>query len=80
MASLMASPSKSREVEMTRALITGVTGQDGRHLAEFLAGRGDEVYGLLRGQSNPKAALVQEEVPELNCWGETCRTCRPSSP
>lgn len=54
---------------MTRALITGVTGQDGRHLAEFLAGRGDEVYGLLRGQSNPKAALVQEEVPELELLG-----------
>ena len=54
---------------MTRALITGVTGQDGRHLAEFLAGRGYEVYGLLRGQSNPKAALVQEEVPELEYLG-----------
>ncbi|MGA3216731.1 MAG: GDP-mannose 4,6-dehydratase [Acidimicrobiales bacterium] len=54
---------------MTRALITGVTGQDGRHLAEFLARRGYEVYGLLRGQSNPKAAMVQEEVPELELLG-----------
>ncbi len=54
---------------MTRALITGVTGQDGRHLAEFLARQGYEVYGLLRGQSNPKAAMVQEEVPEVELLG-----------
>jgi GDPmannose 4,6-dehydratase len=54
---------------VTRALITGVTGQDGRHLAEFLARQGYEVYGLLRGQSNPKAAMVQEEVPEVELLG-----------
>ena len=54
---------------MARALITGVTGQDGRHLAEFLVGQGYEVYGLLRGQSNPKAAIVQEEVPEVELLG-----------
>jgi GDPmannose 4,6-dehydratase len=54
---------------MPRALITGVTGQDGRHLAEFLVAQGYEVYGLLRGQSNPKAAMVQEEVPELELLG-----------
>jgi GDPmannose 4,6-dehydratase len=54
---------------MKRALITGITGQDGRHLAEFLVGQGYEVYGLLRGQSNPKAAMVQEEVPELELLG-----------
>ncbi len=54
---------------MPRALITGVTGQDGRHLAEFLVGQGYEVYGLLRGQSNPKAAMVQEEVPEVELLG-----------
>jgi len=59
----------SREVTMKRALITGITGQDGRHLAEFLVGQGYEVYGLLRGQSNPKAAMVQEEVPELELLG-----------
>ncbi len=54
---------------MSRALITGITGQDGRHLAEFLVGRGYGVYGLVRGQSNPKAAMVQEEVPELELLG-----------
>ncbi|MFN8525025.1 MAG: GDP-mannose 4,6-dehydratase [Chloroflexota bacterium] len=50
---------------MTRALITGITGQDGRHLAEHLLGLGYEVYGLMRGQHNPKAAIVQREVPAV---------------
>ena len=33
---------------MTRALITGVTGQDGSYLAELLEGRGVEVHGVVR--------------------------------
>lgn len=33
---------------MTRALITGVTGQDGAYLAKFLLDKGYEVHGLLR--------------------------------
>ncbi|GAA4556773.1 GDP-mannose 4,6-dehydratase [Pseudonocardia xishanensis] len=36
---------------MKRALITGVTGQDGSYLAEFLLGRGYEVHGLIRRAS-----------------------------
>ncbi len=34
-----------------RALITGITGQDGSYLAEFLLERGYEVYGLVRRTS-----------------------------
>ena len=48
---------------MPRALITGITGQDGLYLAELLLGKGYEVYGLIRGQNNPKYALVSETVP-----------------
>lgn len=33
------------------ALITGITGQDGSYLAEFLLGKGYKVYGLLRRSS-----------------------------
>ena len=40
---------------MPRAFITGITGQDGQHLAEFLHGKGYEVYGMVKGQNNPKA-------------------------
>jgi GDPmannose 4,6-dehydratase len=34
-----------------RALITGITGQDGSYLAEFLLGRGYEVHGIVRRAS-----------------------------
>jgi GDPmannose 4,6-dehydratase len=37
--------------DATRALITGITGQDGSYLAEFLLGRGYEVHGLIRRSS-----------------------------
>ena len=43
---------------MKRALITGITGQDGRYLANFLTSKGYQVFGLIRGQNNPKAELV----------------------
>lgn len=36
---------------MTKALITGITGQDGSYLAEFLLEKGYEVYGLVRRKS-----------------------------
>ena len=36
---------------MPRALITGITGQDGSHLAEFLLARGTEVHGVVRRSS-----------------------------
>lgn len=52
-----------------RALITGVTGQDGSYLAEHLAADGWEVHGLIRGQANPKRAWVQELVPSLRLHG-----------
>jgi GDPmannose 4,6-dehydratase len=48
---------------VTRALITGITGQDGLYLGEFLAAKGYEVYGLVRGQSNPKIATVERIIP-----------------
>lgn len=48
---------------MPRALITGITGQDGPYLAEFLLDKGYEVYGLIRGQNNPKADMVRKIVP-----------------
>ncbi len=54
---------------MTRALITGVTGQDGRHLSELLLAKGCEVYGLIRGQHNPKRAILEREVPDVKVVG-----------
>lgn len=51
---------------MARALITGITGQDGLYLAELLLGKGYEVFGLIRGQNNPKYALVEQQVPGVH--------------
>jgi GDPmannose 4,6-dehydratase len=48
---------------MPRALITGITGQDGQHLAEFLHSKGYETFGLVKGQANPKAELIAQELP-----------------
>ena len=46
-----------------RALITGITGQDGQFLAEFLHDRDYQVFGLVKGQNNPKAELITNEFP-----------------
>lgn len=48
------------------ALITGITGQDGAHLAEFLHKKKYEVYGIIRGQNNPKRKEIESEFPYIN--------------
>jgi GDPmannose 4,6-dehydratase len=50
---------------VARALITGITGQDGLYLSELLLSKGYEVYGLIRGQNNPKFDLVRELLPDV---------------
>ncbi len=48
-----------------RALITGITGQDGSYLAEHLLEHGYEVWGLVRGQANPRVRQVRELLGEV---------------
>ena len=50
---------------MPRAFITGITGQDGQHLAEFLHSKGYEVFGMIKGQNNPRALQLRDEFPYL---------------
>jgi GDPmannose 4,6-dehydratase len=50
---------------MSRVLITGITGQDGLYLAEFLTEKGYDVFGMVRGQQNPKIPIVEEVVPSV---------------
>jgi GDPmannose 4,6-dehydratase len=45
------------------ALITGITGQDGSYLAQWLAQKGYRVHGLVRGQNNPRLAAVAALCP-----------------
>jgi GDPmannose 4,6-dehydratase len=48
---------------MPKAFITGITGQDGQHLAEFLHSKGYQVFGMLKGQNNPRAIQFRDEFP-----------------
>ena len=51
---------------MTRkALITGITGQDGSYLAEFLLGKGYEVYGMVRRTSTLHHERIQHIQDQL---------------
>ena len=50
---------------MPRALITGITGQDGSYLAEFLLAKGYEVFGLVRRSSTlnfERIRHIQEQI------------------
>lgn len=50
---------------MPVALITGITGQDGMYLAELLIDKDYRVYGLVRGQNNPKVSELVRALPEV---------------
>ena len=59
---------------MPRALVTGIDGQDGQYLAEFLVAKGYETFGMIRGQANPKRQIVGKTwvtlafLPFLIAW------------
>ncbi|MEU7896180.1 GDP-mannose 4,6-dehydratase [Nonomuraea sp. NPDC049152] len=48
-----------------RALITGITGQDGSYLAEHLLSLGYEVWGLARGQANPRVSRMRKLLADV---------------
>ncbi|GMW00587.1 MAG: GDP-mannose 4,6-dehydratase [Candidatus Hydrogenedentota bacterium] len=49
-----------------RALITGITGQDGSYLAELLLENGYEVYGTVRRSSTPALDRIQHIQSKVN--------------
>jgi GDPmannose 4,6-dehydratase len=49
----------------TRALITGITGQDGSYLAEFLLDKGYEVYGVVRRSSSPNLWRIEHILDRI---------------
>ena len=51
---------------MKRALITGITGQDGSYLAELLLSKGYEVYGLLRRKSTAEYGNVTHIADKIH--------------
>jgi len=72
---------------MKKALITGITGQDGSYLAEFLLSKGYKVYGLVRRSSNinlerilhlkDKIELIQGDLLDDNSLINAVQTAEP---
>jgi GDPmannose 4,6-dehydratase len=48
------------------AFVTGITGQDGSYLAEHLLADGYDVWGLVRGQSNPRLSRVRKLLRDVH--------------
>jgi GDPmannose 4,6-dehydratase len=60
-----------------RALITGITGQDGSYLAEWLLGLGYEVHGLVRAPARRRIPNLQAIQSQLYLWpSDLCDTPR----
>ncbi len=50
---------------MPLALVTGITGQDGSYLAEFLLEKGYRVVGLVRRSSNPNYSRIEHLLDQI---------------
>ena len=71
-----------------RALITGITGQDGSYLAEFLLEKGYEVHGIVRRSSTEtferiahlrdRISLHQADLLDQSSLVDTIRQVRPA--
>src|ERR1700731_1807394 len=72
---------------MKRAIITGITGQDGSYLAEWLLGKGYQVHGIVRRSSTEnferishlqdKVTLHQADLLDQLSLIEVFRSVRP---
>ena len=51
---------------MPRALITGITGQDGSYLAEFLLAKGYQVYGMVRRTSHHSFERIEHLLDRIS--------------
>lgn len=70
-----------------KALITGITGQDGSYLAELLLAKGYEVYGMVRRSSverferleqiKDKVTLVQGDLTDQSSLDEAIKEIQP---
>src|SRR3989475_9687354 len=57
----------TRDIRMPKkALITGITGQDGSYLAELLLSKGYEVHGIKRRSSSFNTARIDSIFPDLH--------------
>ena len=54
-----------RRSPLKKALITGITGQDGFHLTELLQSKGYKIFGLLNGQRNSRVLEFSNKFPDV---------------
>lgn len=72
---------------MKKALITGITGQDGSYLSELLLKKGYEVYGIIRRKSKldygniehlkDKVKLIYADITDLSSLIKAVETAQP---
>jgi GDPmannose 4,6-dehydratase len=72
---------------MRKALITGVTGQDGSYMIELLLGKGYKVYGLIHRSSHEptdrishlldRITLIEGDLADQSSLQEAVRTAKP---
>ncbi len=53
-----------------KALVTGITGQDGSYLAELLLSKGYEVHGLVRRSSSPNTSRIDHLCRDPQLFGQ----------
>jgi GDPmannose 4,6-dehydratase len=53
-----------------RALITGITGQDGSYLTELLLGKGYEVHGIVRRSSSLQRPRLDQQYNDSSVYGK----------
>ena len=76
-----------KQSKQKRALITGITGQDGSYLAEFLLEKGYKVYGMVRRSSTEtferiehikdRVTLLQGDLLDQHSLDEIVKTANP---
>jgi GDPmannose 4,6-dehydratase len=85
--SLKNNPPENKNNSKKRALITGITGQDGSYLAEFLLNKGYEIYGMHRrtsmdvfdriGNLRKKINLIDGDVTDMGSIIKIIKEIRP---
>ncbi|MEA2347944.1 MAG: GDPmannose 4,6-dehydratase [Thermoleophilaceae bacterium] len=79
---------KRQVSETRRALVTGITGQDGSHLADFLLEKGYEVHGVARRASTPgtlgrvdhihdRITIHTADLLDQRSLGDVMKACEP---
>ena len=62
---------------MKKALITGITGQDGSYLADLLLEKGYEVHGIIRRASTFNTSRIDYTPPETGRYILRVTTYQP---